>query len=134
MKKKDYLEYSQAIKNILKNSLELYQRGEKAFYRVMAAQLRILLCDTTRRHGRIYDISLLPLLVSDLKLPVPPAPGLEPGSLPLSEWLSLELRLPKKPSASASWSGGCVTRTAAHMWTRNPKPACPTTKRCRNGL
>ena len=93
MEKKSYLEYSQAIRNILKNSLELYQRGETAFYRVMAAQLRILLCDSTRRHARVCDISLLPLLIPDLKLPVPPALDLEPGSLPLNEWLDLELKI-----------------------------------------
>ena len=97
MEQKDYLEYSQAIRNILKNSLELYQRGETAFYRVMAAQLRILLNDTTRRHGRVYDLSLLPLLIPDLKLPVPPAPGLETGSLPLDKWLELELKIAEEP-------------------------------------
>ena len=93
MKKKDCLEYSQAIKNILKNSLYLYHRGESVFYRVMAVQLRILLNDTTRRHGRTRDISLLPLVSPDLELPVPA--GLSPISdkLPLKDWLNLQIKI-----------------------------------------
>jgi len=44
--------------NILATSLELLEQGRSEFYRVAAVELRLLLCDTTRRHDRIVDISL----------------------------------------------------------------------------
>ncbi len=74
---------------ILGASLSLAQAELPVFYRVVAVQLRLLLCDTTRRHGEIVDISLLAGL----------RPGMRLRSLdrarepmPLADWL--EQRLP----------------------------------------
>lgn len=83
---------------ILRTSSALVRQGQTAFYKVIAVELRLLLCDTTRRHGRVVDISLLPQLVPDLRLP--PLPRyLEPGAaltdeLSLEQWLEQEVRSP----------------------------------------
>jgi hypothetical protein len=65
----DDLSYALDALDILKESVRLASRGHTGFYRVAAAQLRLLLCDTTRRHGKIVDISLLPRLIPGLELP-----------------------------------------------------------------
>lgn len=48
-------------------------------------QLRLLLCDTTRRHNRVVDIAVLPQIIPDLDLP-----ALGPGGkrLLLNDWLA----------------------------------------------
>ena len=48
-------------------------------------QLRLLLCDTTRRHNQVIDIAVLPQLIPNLELP-----ELGPGrkKLPLKDWLA----------------------------------------------
>jgi|GEM_PF-1539091 len=77
---------------ILESSLGLYRQGAREQYRVMAGQLRLLLCDTTRAHNRVVDISLAARLYPDLALH-PPADG-DPGfersraPLPRLEWLN----------------------------------------------
>lgn len=58
--------YLQGSLNILRTSLKLGGEGQPEFYRVAAAQLRLLLCDTTRRHDRIEDISLAVRVFPDL--------------------------------------------------------------------
>ena len=83
----------------LSRSLELYHQGEAEFYRVVALQLRLLLCDTTRRHGRQVDISLLGRLWPELELH-PLSAGCFDRSLPplpLDRWLSQAL-----PAAGAA--------------------------------
>lgn len=70
---------------ILRHSLHLCRQGHRPFYRVAALQLRLLLCDTTRRHNQVVDISVLPQLIPNLELP-----AFGPGgtSLPLKDWLA----------------------------------------------
>jgi len=51
--------YAQDSFYILQTSLRLAKEGQTAFYRVAALQLRLLFCDTTRRHDRVEDISLV---------------------------------------------------------------------------
>jgi len=65
----DYLSYALDALDILKESIRLASGEHTGFYRVAAAQLRLLLCDTTRKHGKIVDISLLPRLLPKLSLP-----------------------------------------------------------------
>ncbi len=53
----------------LQSSVHHYHNGEKVYYRIAGLQLRLLLCDTTRRHNRLENISLLPKIIPDSKLP-----------------------------------------------------------------
>ena len=87
--------YLQEAAGILRTSLELGRGRQPAFYRVVAAQLRLLLCDTTRRHDRMEDIALVPRLA--------PGWGLHPLAgrqfdtsqerLSLNDWLAQPLPL-----------------------------------------
>jgi hypothetical protein len=61
-------QYTQDALNILEQSVRLYEDGHKSFYRVAAAQLRILVCDTTYKHDRQVDIAIIPILLPDLQL------------------------------------------------------------------
>ena len=79
------LAYGRDSLNILQLSLQLVQQGRRPFYRVAALQLRLLLCDTTRRHGQVIDIAVLPQLLPNLELPAV-IPDEKP--LPLKEWLA----------------------------------------------
>jgi hypothetical protein len=87
-------QYAQDALTILKQSIQLYQEGCTVFYRVAALQLRLLLCDTTRRHGKITDIALISQLIPDLTLP-PIGPDGKPDHhnpiLSIPEWLAQEL-------------------------------------------
>jgi len=75
--KKNYLQLLQDIVDslqILKINIENYDNGEKVVHKVIAVQLRILLCDTNR--GR--ENSLLPKLIDNPKLhPMQKMPHLE---------------------------------------------------------
>ncbi|MCJ7625360.1 MAG: hypothetical protein MUO76_17825 [Anaerolineaceae bacterium] len=86
--------YAENAITILKHCIQLYQDGCMPFYRVAALQLRMLLCDTTRRHAKIINIALIPRLIPDLTLPPIGVDG-EPDHkiLPISlpEWLTQEL-------------------------------------------
>ena len=79
------LAYAQDSLEILKHSLHLFRQGRRPFYRVAALQLRLLLCDTTRRHNQVVDIAVLPQLIPNLELP-----AFGPGGtkLPLKDWLA----------------------------------------------
>lgn len=87
--------YLREAAGILQTSLELARGRQPAFYRVVAAQLRLLLCDTTRRHNRMEDIALAPRLATGW--------GLHPLArhrfdtnrerLPLADWLAQPLPL-----------------------------------------
>ncbi|MGD0003074.1 MAG: hypothetical protein ABSE06_02465 [Anaerolineaceae bacterium] len=70
---------------ILRHSLQAFRHGYRPFYRVTALQLRLLLCDTTRRHNQVVDIAVLPQLILNLELPAF-GPGRTP--LPLKDWLA----------------------------------------------
>ncbi len=77
------LDYTRGAAEILRRCVALYNGGETVFYRVMAVELRLLLCDTTRLHNAPLDLALLPALFPDLKLP-----ALDGGeALPLDAWL-----------------------------------------------
>ncbi len=100
--------YTRAALEIIDENVRLYRRGKTACYRAVAAQLRLLLCDTTRQHGEIVDISLARRIKPELALPplrLSP-PDLPDGGLsfdrqatllPLAAWLNQRLPL----------SGGC---------------------------
>ena len=55
--------------SILEQSVRMYEEGHQSFYRVAAAQLRILICDTTFRHDHQVDIAIVPILLPKLQLP-----------------------------------------------------------------
>ncbi len=79
------LAYARDLLEILKHSLLLIRQGQRPFYRVAAVQLRLLLCDTTRRHNLVVDIAVLPQLIPNLDLP-----AISPGGkrLLLKDWLA----------------------------------------------
>jgi hypothetical protein len=79
------LAYARDSLEILRHSLQLCEQGQRPFYRVAALQLRLLLCDTTRRHNQVTDIALLPQLIPTLDLP-----AISPGEkrLLLDDWLA----------------------------------------------
>jgi hypothetical protein len=79
------LAYAQDSLEILRYSLLLVRQGQRPFYRVAAVQLRLLLCDTTRRHNQVIDIAVLPQLIPNLDLP---AIGPEGKRLLLDDWLA----------------------------------------------
>ncbi len=88
------LNYARDALKILETSLELVSQGRPEFYRVAALQLRLLLCDTTRRHNRVVDISLARRLWPELRLNALNAQGVFDPSLdllPLSDWLAQRL-------------------------------------------
>jgi hypothetical protein len=60
--------YARDAWRILATSLELVEQGRSEFYRVAALELRLLLCDTTRRHNRLVDISLARRIWPGLRL------------------------------------------------------------------
>jgi len=91
------LPYTRGALDILRASLLHMQSGQPAFYRAAAVQLRLLLCDSTRRHNRRVDLALLPQAAPDLRLPRLTPHG-EPDEaqppLPLAEWLEQPLAPP----------------------------------------
>ena len=70
--------------HILTASLEQVENGAAPFYRVVALQLRLLLCDSSRRHNHLEDTSLAEQLFPDLALPALAPPH---APLPLAQWL-----------------------------------------------
>ncbi len=88
------LKFARDALKILETSLELVEQGRTEFYRVVALQLRLLLCDTTCRHNRVVDISLAQRLWPHLQLYALNPQGRFDPSLPpfqLSEWLAQRL-------------------------------------------
>ncbi len=79
------LAYARDSLEILKHSLLLVRQGQSPFYRVAAVQLRLLLCDTTRRHNQVVDIAVLPQILPGLELPAIAPSG---KKLLLSDWLA----------------------------------------------
>jgi len=61
--------------SILQLSLKLARQDHPEFYRVAAVQLRLMLCDTTRRHQEPVVISLAPRLLPGLALHPLVTPG-----------------------------------------------------------
>jgi len=85
-------QYTLDAASILKHSVDLIESGEESFYRVAAAQLRILLCDTTFRHNRVEEIAVIPILFPQFKLPLLDAPE----TTDRQNWLSLEVWLDQR--------------------------------------
>ena len=111
--------YGRDALQILMTSLDLSRRGQTEFYRVAALQLRLLLCDTTRRHGEIVNVSLLPRLLPDLLLaPLGPDGSFDTQAppLPLDVWLEQPFPAPMPGSTpaplavAAPWAGGLTIR------------------------
>ena len=83
-------QYTRDALSILDHSILLYDEGQESFYRVVAAQLRILLCDTTFRHNKQVEIAIVPQLFPDFKLcPIDDLgrPRLNLPPLDLAVWL-----------------------------------------------
>lgn len=89
-----YLDYARSAVRILARSVELARGVEPDFYRVIALELRLLLCDTTRQHERVVDSSLAARLWPDLLWPALDSDGRFSESLPglpLAAWLEQPL-------------------------------------------
>jgi hypothetical protein len=95
------LDYAQDSFCILKISLQLATEGQPQFYRVAAVQLRILFCDTTRRHGRLEDLSLVGRLFPSLLLPPISAWAL-PSQVDREKWLDWQSWLQQPTPAGIS--------------------------------
>jgi hypothetical protein len=76
---------------ILDQSLQFCDAGQTCFYRVAAVQLRLMLCDTTRRHEQIHLTALAPRLWPDLVLPALDDDISQPHRLLLEDWLEQKL-------------------------------------------
>ena len=89
-------DYFRGSLEILETAVNQYRSGRRTFYRVAALQLRLLLCDSTRRHNTTVDISLAPQIVPRLRLPALDSAGQpkKPDTdLPLPDWLGQTLPL-----------------------------------------
>lgn len=95
MRDDELVKFARGALEILRESIALYDRGQIVFYRVMAVELRLLLCDTTRRHDESVDLSLLRRLLPDLTLPELDEAGefRQEGGLRVGEWLDQEISL-----------------------------------------
>lgn len=83
-------QYTLDALSILTHSVRLVKAGEVSFYRVAAAQLRILLCDTTFRHEHQEEIAILPILYPELclhPLDATGKPDVKAVPLALDKWL-----------------------------------------------
>lgn len=85
-----WLDYARDAVSILRHSLQCISAGEVIYYRVAAVQLRLLFCDTTRRHDQMVTTALARRLWPELYLPAWSGP-LSGGVLPLDEWLEQKL-------------------------------------------
>lgn len=80
--------------NIIAHSLQLINDGCPYFYRVIALQLRLILCDTTRIHDEFLDTSLIRQVeprVALHSIASDPNHPEQSQMLTLDDWLSEEL-------------------------------------------
>lgn len=82
--------YARDAVAILRHSLQQISAGQVVFYRVAAVQLRLLFCDTTRRHGQIVSTALVERLWPELRLPAI-MDSLSENDLCLNDWLEQKL-------------------------------------------
>ncbi|GAP15336.1 hypothetical protein LARV_03120 [Longilinea arvoryzae] len=75
---------------ILQQVLQHYHEGQEYFYRVAAVELRLLLCDTVRRHDRVVSLALVKRLWPDVRFQPIDAQSKD-SSLPLEDWLEQKL-------------------------------------------
>ncbi|NPV58021.1 MAG: hypothetical protein HPY76_15315 [Anaerolineae bacterium] len=112
------LDYARDALAILRTSLDLARAGQPVFYRVAAVQLRLLLCDTARLHGRMLDTALLPKVMPDLALYPIDASGAVDTSLaprPLPEWLHQALPVAGDPTVRTFIRRVCDRHGGAHV-------------------
>ncbi len=79
---------------IIEVSLDLIDEGQPQFYRVIAGQLRLLLCDTTRVHDKVKDTSLFSRLYPGIYLqPIGRRHQFDYDAepIPLTKWLDQKL-------------------------------------------
>lgn len=101
-KKKERTWYQHCLENalvVLADSLVLIHQGKTQFILVIAGQLRMLLCDTTRIHDNLVDVSLLKRLLPDLRLGALNAHEefeSSAQSMPIQDWLKQTVRLNNK--------------------------------------
>jgi hypothetical protein len=99
----DIAQYAREALEILHLNASLYRQGHPAAYRVVAVQLRLLLCDTNRVHNRLVEISLLPRWIPGLSFhplvdsTAATGKGLafdwQKPAIPLAQWLDQTLPL-----------------------------------------
>ncbi len=92
-------DYAAGSLRILAASLRRFEQGARENYRVVAVQLRLLLCDTNRIHERLVDVSLIPRLLPDCRLrplQISPRVRVDPSAepVPLQTWLAGTVPLP----------------------------------------
>jgi hypothetical protein len=90
----DFESYFWDSLRIIEVSLDLIEEGQPQFYRVIAGQLRMLLCDTTRVHEKVKDISLMVRLFPGIYLqPIGRKHRFDYDAepLPLAKWLEQKL-------------------------------------------
>lgn len=68
MEDRSLSDYLNGSLEIVRWNCEAYQRGCRACYRVLAGQLRILLCDHKREHNRWHNNSLVFLLFPEITI------------------------------------------------------------------
>jgi hypothetical protein len=94
MKQTELVEYTRGSLNVIGRSLSEIEKGYPEFYRVIALQLRLLLCDSTRRHNQTVDISLIPQVVPDISFDPLNSTNEFDATLPplsLEDWLAQPL-------------------------------------------
>ena len=116
--------YTRDSINILEGSLKMIHSGNVAFYKVVAVELRTLLCDTTRRHNKIINISLAVRLAPNLTLhPFGQNCSFDQSlpRMPLDEWLQQAIPTGLTPSITIRdlIRKVCDQQGGAHV---DPKP------------
>ncbi len=85
--------YARDAVSILQQALRHTVEGQACFYRVAAVELRLLLCDTTRRHDQVVSLALVKRLKLEISFQ-----SLDPASidlkLDLEDWL--EQKMPEE--------------------------------------
>jgi hypothetical protein len=104
------VEYLVGCVDILKINLEGYQKGCRSCYRVLASQLRILLCDRKREHGGWKNTALLTVLYPNARLHPLSTTGVnvvdtEKPPVPVEEWLQQSIKLVSSEEKSI---GECI--------------------------
>lgn len=92
-----YREYIRDSLKLIRLALDEVARGEVPAYRIIAVQLRMLLCDRKREHNQMTDSALLPLVIPSVHLN-----ALQPDLLPmpLNDWLDQVIHLSENDSTT----------------------------------
>lgn len=123
--------YARGSLDLIQSNIDLYRHGLQPVYRVIAVELRLLLCDSNRAHNRLVDISLLPRIIPDLRLqPIKKDAQTENAfmfdrsapALPLKEWLTQVLPGSDGLTIKNLILGVCEQDGGAHV---DPHPTSP---------